>query len=326
MLKLAAIFTITLIGLAGLAQAQTTLNPGERDFSIKTILLFDVPVQKGDYCGNPARPETLQTKLNFNGDKDFLNILWQAQDPNGLQRDIRATCYLNCPNPTVPLSASCAGYQTCGFDNIPTGQHSCSILSPAYNYKGENTVACEFNDVEERGDPVMYQARFWAIDYSTSAASKTITLGSDTTVPVDVRYFGLLQSNFTINMTQLQQTGIIIERNLTNTNNMICGDVTRVFPRVHFTLASESPYGIKVLTKSNSDITTCSTNLDCSYLDQSLFPAECLKPEGAPSDQGICWMRTDVEIRVGKASLPEYGLVGFLILIFGAAAVAWRRF
>jgi hypothetical protein len=268
----------------------------------------------------------LQTKLNFNGDKDFLNILWQAQDPNGIQKDITVSCYLNCPNVGTGLDSLCAGYQGCGFDAIPTGQHSCTIDSPQYDYKGENSVACEFNDVDGKGDPVVYEAKFWPIDYSTSATSKTVTVGSVTSVPVDVRYFGLLKSNFTINVSSSQSQGILIEKNLTDTNNLICGDVARVFPTMQFLIATESPYNLKILSTSNSDITRCTTNLDCSYLTQGLFPAECIHPVGAQEDQGICWARTDVEIKVGVASLSEYNIIGFIMLILIASFVAWRKF
>lgn len=308
---------VLLTGFANPSSAQIILPPGEGDFFVLPLILLDVPIQKGDYCGNPARPETLQKKLVFNGNRNFLNILWNARDPGGIETRIQVTCYLNCPDPGLDIDANCAGKQSCTYIG-PTGEHSCAIQNPQYNYKGSNNVVCKFTDETKTKTIFPYpNSTFYALDYSTSAVPTTVTIGTDVPVPVDVRSFSLLSTDFTINVTPLREEQLVVmDRNIFKTDTVVCGEVARSFPKIKF-LVSTSEFPFSVLTNTSADPTTCNTDADCSYLGSGVCNQETKR----------CSQKTELKLSSGRASLPEYGSIGLLILIFSAAAIfSWRKF
>ncbi len=307
-----AVFLVSVVSLSSLAIAQgTRLGSGSRDFTVNPIILFDIPLEEGDYCGNPSDPPTLNFKLGLNSDPNFLNIRWNAKDPGGIERQIGVDCWLNCPA-SSNLQANCAGFQTCSYRG-PTGQHACSVQGPKYNFNSDNRVVCRFFDpIIPSLDLVIENRTFRTVDYEIGTPPITVTVGSPVTVPIDVKSFGILENSFTNNMSVLQGSSLVtVSNGFGNTDSVKCGEVGRTFPSVSFLSSANIPFS--VLSHSSVDTTPCSSDSQCSYLEDDAFSGKCVA--------GACWKRLDITINAGVASLPEYGVPGFIFILLASSAV-----
>lgn len=314
-----ATFFVSIIFLTSIALAQgQELNPGQVGFEVRPVILSDVPLEPGDYCGNPARPQTTNQQLGLSSDPQFLNIKWNARDPGGLERTIGTNCWLNCPASSDEVLAItnpngqhvCSGYQTCAFLG-PAGElGGCSIAQPVFNFDSENSVVCRFYDIALPSEGLVAPNRsFYTVDFETSTPPVTLTVGIPTTLPITVKSFGILENFFTNNITALSQSFLVSVSNpVGNTENAFCGEVVQTFPTLFFLTAERITFSI--LTHSSVDTTTCSSNSDCAYLGPQ---AQCVN--------NACWGRNDVAINAGAASLPEYNVYGFIAILLAAPAI-----
>lgn len=299
------------LALSSVSLADTQLGSGSTDFTVNPIFLSDIPLEKGQYCGNPSDPSTQNFRLSLVGDTSFLNVRWKAADPGGIEREIGVDCFMNC-NATSDLLNNCAGYQSCSYKG-PTGDHACSIQGPSYKYNADNRVVCRFYDpILPSLDLVIESRTFKTTDYSIDTPPITLTVGSPATVPIDVKSFGILENSYTNNMTALQsQQLVIVQNGFANTDTVSCGEVTRTFPSVNFLSSINIPFSI--LVHNSIDSTPCSTNSQCSYLDNAGYTAQCISSK--------CWKRLDLSINAGVASLPEYNIYGFILIIIASSVV-----
>jgi len=312
-MKLIAITVLlaSVLSLSSLALADTQLGSGSGQFTVNPIVLFDVPLAEGDYCGNPSAPPTQNFRLGLNSDPDNLNIRWSAKDPGGIERQIGVDCWLNCPATADPKN-NCAGYQACSYRG-PTGIGTCAIPGPNYNFNSDNGVICRFFDpILPSLDLVVENRTFRTVDYEVDTPPITVTVGSPVTVPIDVKSFGILENFFTNNITALQGSQLVyITNSYANTDQALCGDVVRTFPNIEFLSASSVPFSI--LSHSSVDPTPCSSSPQCGYLDNGPFTGQCVV--------GKCWKRLDITINAGVASLPEYNVFVFVFILFASSAI-----
>lgn len=307
---ISVIFVASLFLFTGSGSA-TQLGSGSTNFTVNPIVLSDIPLIAGDYCGNPKYPQTQNFKLGLSTSPGFLNVRWNAQDPGGIEREIGVNCWMNC-NATSNFAQACAGFQTCSYRG-PTGQHACSINGPRYNYNSDNNVTCRFFDpILPSLDLDIENRTFKTVDYEISTPPLSLTVGSPITVPIDVKSFGILNNTFTNNITALQnQQLVFVQNGYAITDSASCGATVRTFPSVNFLSAVKITF--ELLSHTSVDGTSCSADSQCGYLDNGAFKSQCVA--------GTCWKRLDVSMDAGLASLSEYNIYGFIALILGSAAL-----
>ena len=312
--RLAALFIfIALMVATPAALADTKLGNGTANFTVIPYVLSDIPLNGGDYCGNPASPQTLNFKLGLSGDKNTLDVRWDAKDPSGvIGRQIGVDCYLNCPATSNP-KINCINYQSCSYGPGQTGPGHCDFNGPRYNYTADNVVMCRFYDpILPLLDLVVQNRTFKTVDYTTSTPPITVTVGSPATLPIDVKSYGLLGGYYTNNFTALQrQQQVVVSSGLANTSSATCGQVVRTFPTLNFLSATNIPFA--TLVHDSVDPTSCSSDVQCNYLSGGSFNSQCVA--------GQCWKRADLNINAGVASLPDFNIYGFFLVIGGATAV-----
>lgn len=304
------------------SDADTVLGSGNTSFTVEPIILEEIPfdVTQNQYCGNPDRPQTQNFNLALVGDPGFLNVRWVAKDPGGIERQIGIDCWLDCPaNPDQLLTDTslCDGYQKCSYVG-PTGDHSCSIQEPVYNFNSGNNVTCRFYDTLLPAQGLVVENRtFFTVDYEVYTPTVTLTVGEDALLPIDVKSFGILPNYYTNNLTALQSGQLVIVKNsFSDTDTVKCGESGRTFPTLKFLSAGSVPFG--VFSRSSVDTTVCSLDAECGYLSGGGNLGQCVS--------NVCWKRYDLSVLAGVASLPEYGFVGFLaILLLSSALFAARR-
>ncbi|MBI4894189.1 MAG: hypothetical protein HY833_00420 [Candidatus Aenigmarchaeota archaeon] len=306
---------------SGLSYADTTLGSGNTSFTVKPIILSEIPfdVDQNQYCGNPDRPQTQNFNLALVGDPNFLNIRWNAKDPGGIERQIGVNCWLNCaadPNQLLSDVNLCAGYQNCSYVG-PTGDHSCSIQIPKYNFNAGNNATCRFYDTVLPSQGLVVENRsFYTVDYKVFTPSVSLTVGADATLPVDVKSFGILPGYYTNNLTALQNSQLVfINGPFANTANVRCGENGRTFPTIKFLSSGEIPF--LILSRSSVDTTACMVDSECGYLSDGSAPGRCVS--------NVCWKSYDLSIQAGVASLPEYGIMGFAAIILLASFLFIRK-
>lgn len=295
------------------SEAQTQLGPGMAGFQVTPVILEDVPFDEGQYCGNPKDTATVNKKLALVGDADFLNVRWKVRDPQGAERQIGTQCWLNCPaNSTgiITTPSLCNGYQVCNFTG-PTGDHACSIQQPQYRYNDNNTVICRFYDVVDYGQGLESPNRtFRLVDMEVSVPPLTITVGSETTLPVSVKSFGILENSYLTNTSALNDAYLVSVKNAVGTTSPAkCGEVVQSYPSILFLAASRLPFSI--LTHNQLDNTVCSADDECNYLDSQGVDGACVN--------SMCWEDTQVNLEAGLASLPDFPF-HLVFVIFGLAA------
>ncbi len=255
--------------------------------------------------------------LALYGDLSYLDIKWSARYSNDMEKEIRVDCYLNCPNPGTDMDTKCADYKNstnyCSYKAL-TGYGFCTIVKPGYLFKGQiNNVTCNFYDpANPTVNYLPYPNRtFEPIDFDVySALNVSVTVGESFALPVNVRNFGLFAGNFTSNTSALVKPYLVsIENPIGLIEKLKYNDIGEMYSKVTFLSAEK--INLKVLVKSNLDLTTCSVPADCSYLGSD---AECIGSK--------CWKRTTVEIKSGMLSLPEFNWTGVIqIMIIASIAL-----
>jgi hypothetical protein len=133
-----------------------------------------------------------------------------------------------------------------------------------------------------------------------------LTVGTDAVLPIDVKSFGILPNYYTNNLTALQNSQLIsISGPFASTASVRCGENGRTFPSIKFLSSGTIPFSI--LSRSSVDTTVCTVDGECSYLSDGSSPGRCVS--------NVCWKSYDLSIQAGVASLPEYGIAGFALIV-----------
>ncbi len=299
--------------LIPVALAQTELVEGNTTFEVPNIILTPIPCPG---CTQPPEDytQTSQTIILY-GDLAYLNVKWNARYSDNVERPMGIDCYLNCPNPDGDIDTNCAIYKTstnyCSFVGN-TGPRFCTIVRPDYLFKQINNITCKFyNPARLDIRYLPYPNRtFKPIDFQVFTERITGTVGKYLTLPVNIRSTGLIIETYTVNVSVANpdQAGLVyIEYPVNITSRLKYAETGKVYPKVTF--LSTEKVNLKISAKSNTDPTTCSIDSDCSYLGDG----ECIGNR--------CWKKNIIETSAQKASLPEFGLFGFLQIVFLAVVV-----
>lgn len=312
-------FALVVLISSSVAFAETVLNSGSGDFEVRPIILQDTIYQEGDYCGNPNNQSTMNFKLGLKSSPGFLNIRWVAEDPAGIERNLGVDCWMNCPASVDAIEGNpsiCNGYQSCTF-NGPTGEHACSIIDPQYLFDADNRVACRFYDLLDPSLSLEVPERvFRTVDFDIQTSPVTITVGSETNLPVTVKSFSALQTHFTNNMTVLNnEDGLVLTENaVADTEQVTCGQTTQTIPSLNFLVAKSTT--LSILVHESADGKACTFNLECSYLDNGPYTGVC--------QSNVCWKRLDVNVNAGALSLSEYNIVGIIAVVLASFFLFFR--
>ena len=281
-------------------KAQTILPPGSTTFEVSTIILTPVD----DYT-------LTQQKIGLFGNKTYLLIAWNATYEKGLEREIRVNCFLNCDDPWNLIT--CPGKQNCSYSGLP-GYAECSILFPKYFYDQSDYVTCHFYDPLNPATNLTQVREFKVINYTLNfeIGQLTFNLGEKETLPISLTNFGLLASDFTVNVSLDPQatkypSAILLFQNYTQTEKVSYGETALAYPQIVFLSDQEAVFLIQV--KNNQDEFKCNNDEDCSYLNQDGVSGFCNLVDHR------CWKQTTITIKAGKLVLNDFSLYQILILI-----------
>ena len=296
------VFVLTVLLAAviiNFVNAETELQPGESSLQISPIVLENV----SDYTKVPKL-------IGLFGNQSYLMISWNAYYYKGLENDIAVLCYLNCFNLTdEDLTSSCNGIQNCSYIGLP-GMRSCTILDPNYLYNQTNTVACKFYNPQNPSLVYTYQGKpyvarnFSVINYTMKLSTVKVTVGEEFSFPIKITNYGLLESAYEVNLTPLT-SNVIVEEGYTTTDSITYGETATVYPKILFLVAQNANF--RVRSKSIEDRFHCSSNDDCSYLNDYNTNGICV--------ENSCYMERTFQIEAGKMALPDFSFYQVLLLL-----------
>jgi len=287
-----------------IAESQVTLLPSTINFTVITIELYPVD----DYTNG-------KQYIGLFGNKERIDILWNARYNPEILDPINVTCWLNCRNNTD--ITQCYGLQNCSFQG-KTGAAACTIFNPKYNYSSINGIICIFSNpnypqLEYRLVDGTYPRRvFYPVRYSVSAVGGTYLVGKEIPLPITFVSYSFLKGNYSALLHLSQQSYIVIDNTHNTTNVLGYSQSDTVYPRVTVIYAGGKTT-LYINTTAN-ELPSCNSNVDCP-------PKEAII-QGTPHEvscvQNKCQYIFVTEIGSAYLSLPEYGR-NELILIFLSA-------
>jgi hypothetical protein len=267
------------------------------------LSIYIYPTVYSPYGGNPDYPQTLLSvdhPLGLEGSTpDYLNIRWNATYSDFVSHPIDVFCYLNTKNQNCTKS----------YVQNPGEETGCTIFLPNYDYKELNTVICNFSKPDY---PTLFGAvnrSLQPVAFRVSAPPEGKPVGQMFTWKVDVLNLGILESNFTVNITSHPEGTIWINPSASTSSSIEYGKVTSFYTQVSFLVAGDVQ--LWVYTRPGADVTACSIDGECSttvYSTQHCFDSKC-------------WSKQELLIKVGLASLPEFDLSGLIQIMLLASVV-----
>jgi hypothetical protein len=284
--KLLAVF-LALTLFFPLANAQTVLEPGEKVFTVKSMIISALQLQ-GNYSTTGSY---------------YLNIYWNSYYIVGTG-DIGAICYLNCN----PKTADCSSAKNCSYLG-PTGNAVCTIINPSYNFYGDNIVICKFYDPATPDIPYEpYPNKpFRPVAFSVWLFGVTSTIGKEFSLQTNVKNTGLFDDRYNVTVST-PTPNILAIQNPEAFVGPLKGDSYLNVPETgasytRLTVLTDEPC---VCITVNS---TVKADIPGSYnMDSTGCPANCVK------------------IKSKLASLPDFGFLGILQIILLAGILAYLNF
>jgi hypothetical protein len=301
------VFMVIPISLSQTCPSGCELGNGTESITLQRIILTRIP----------SRPGLVVQDISVSGDFNYLNVFWNATYiPPGTNR-IGVNCYLNCHNFTGDLDLQCSGYKNCSYIGNQ-GLASCSIQSPNYIFGFvKNNVTCKFFDPdnninfllpnEENPDVGKNPAvNFTPLNFTPYVSNISTVVGKRVSWKISVTNLGLLNDNYTVNITDLPNW-IIVNPSILNTSTVAYSELTSVYPEVFFINADSA--NIVILFTSNTDNFVCSQPNDCQGLPNS----QCINNK--------CTVVFSVQVKSQFNSLPDFDLFGLLIIVIVSSSV-----
>ncbi len=247
------------------------------------------------------------------GNRKYLNIFWTTKYFSDWKKEIAAKCYLNCLNPGDDIESNCVGYQSCNSTTIAGSQGVCTITDPNYDYTTANLIVCKIYDPSQ--PEIEYKPyvnlTFWPLNF-TSLPLKNIsaTVGDSISLPIRIKNLGLLEDNYTINITPLSNPNFIsIKNNLISVRNVKSGEMSIGYAEIIPLSSSETELGIWVYSDSPEwfDCSACPPNFVCEQASQK------------------CSKYFVIRIESDYSSLGEISLAEIILLIFVALLLIYRK-
>lgn len=270
-----------------LVNAQTVLEPGEKIFTVKSMIISALQLQ-GNYSTTGSY---------------YLNTYWNSSYIVGTG-DIGANCYLNCD----PKTTDCSSAQNCSYEG-PTGNAVCTIISPSYNFYGDNYVVCKFYDPATPSIPYepYPNKTFRPVAFSVWLFSVTSTIGKEFSMQINVKNVGLFDDRYNItvstptpNILAIQNPGAFVGP-LKGDSYLNVPETGASFTRLTV-LTDEPCVCITVNSTAKADV------VGNYNMDSTSCSANCVK------------------IQSKLASLPDFGFLGILQIILLAGILALLKF
>lgn len=250
-------------------------------FTVKSV---DAPAQ------SPA-----VSLFDFSGDKDVLNVKWEAFYTDEPFRTMEVKCGLNC-DPRVSncdkaaevgAGKGCLPYPVKHDASEAIKKGSCSVSSPAYDYTMTNKVECLFYDPSNSSLNTFVNHDFAPIDFDVKPENGykiTTTVGHKFDLKIDVTNKGLLSDSYVM------------------------------------ALSGPATVEISPATITTPTITSGQLVSTFSSITPLIDKTETITLTVTSSTSGKVITRT-IEISPGLFALPEFGLLGLLQIIIIAAVV-----
>jgi len=288
-----------------IAKAQVTLVPVTTTFFVVTIELYPVD----DYTGS-------NQYIGLFGNKERIDILWNAKyNPETLE-PINVTCWLNCRNKTD--ITECYGLQNCSHQGS-TGPASCTIFNPKYDYFSINNITCKFfnpnrPEIEYKLSDGTYPQRvFYPIRYSVSVSGGIYQVGRTIDLPITFVSYSFLNSNYT-GLAYVQQPSFIAIDNTYNTTRILRYlQIDTVYPKI--AVIYSSGRSILYINTTANELPSCNSVNDCPNISLATqgYQKSCIDRK--------CWYIFTTEIGSAYLSLPEYGIKELILVLIISVAI-----
>jgi len=231
----------------------------------------------------------------YTGDLNSFDVEWEAFYTNQPTREMEVKCGLNC-DPDLDNCPADAGKRCLpypfehGPEELKKGK--CKVPSPAYNFAQEN-LKCVFYDPEDEKLKSAVTQSFKSIDFDLMAPSSiSATVGDTTHLKVDVGNLGVVTDSYSITLTADDPQAVDISPSSATTGSIPLDKVVNVFFSV--TPIIDVPNKITVVVASQASPAITKT--------------------------------LAIDVSPGLFALPEFGLIGFVQIIFVAAIVYFLLF
>lgn len=277
------------------------LSNGTESITVQRIILTPVP----------SRPGLIVQNISVSGDFNYLNVFWNATYVPTSTNRIGVNCYLNCPNFTGDLDSQCSGYKNCSYVGNQ-GLASCSIQSPNYTFGFvKNNVTCKFFDPDTNINFTLPNGEnpavsFAPLNFTPYVSGLSAVVGKRVSWKISVTNLGLLNDNYTVNITDLPNW-VIVNPSILNTSTVAYSELTSVYPEVFFINTGSG--NIAVLFTSNTDSFVCSDHNNCTGLPNS----QCINNK--------CTVILPVVLKSQFNSLPDFDLFGLLIIVILSSSI-----
>jgi hypothetical protein len=281
------------------SKAQITLLPANTTFLILAIELYPVD----DYTGS-------KQYIGLFGNKDRIDVLWNAKYNLEALDPINVTCWLNCKNKTD--ITRCYGLQNCSYQGL-TGPASCTIFNPSYDYFSINNITCRFFDPSKPEleykllDGTYPQRVFYLIRYSVSVSGGIYQVGRAIDLPITFVSYSFLNSNYTGLAYVQQQSFIAIDNTYNTTNILRYSQIDTVHPKI--TVIYASGRSILYINTTANELSSCNSINDCPDIAIATqgYQKSCIDRK--------CWYVFTTEIGSAYLSLPEYSIKDLILIL-----------
>ncbi len=310
--------------------AAVKLNPGTTTFTYQPIFLYNVTDDSGS---TPLGIDATVGKLKIFWDAYFCNSIGKGACIDTVDKSVGVTCYFDCVlQKGDVIDTKCADKTKCQFAGIGAG--SCTISNPSYLSKTQNgnspvnNITCKFYDSENPGlGYAPYPNRsFYASSFGTKVSDISATVGEEFIIPVRTTNLGMFSDSYNVRITTNKPDLVYIATPNIDTEKLTYGKVALTSENLRFLYADSMTLNIfsksSIGSATNFD-TTCTSDADCAYLTKG--SCNCPDLEGSCASK-VCWVKNEVNVIAQNASMPEFGLFGFLqIIILAAAALFLKR-
>ncbi|MEM5815121.1 MAG: hypothetical protein QXD89_01375 [Candidatus Aenigmatarchaeota archaeon] len=214
-------------------KAQLLLPPGNATFLLSSIILNNV----SDYT------QTYQY-IGIFGNRERLDIFWDARYEPFRPDSVNVTCWLNCID--FYNISNCYGFQNCSYEGVQ-GPGSCTIFNPYYNYSSINYAVCKFSnpsvpEFEFKLVDSSYPRRsFYPIRYMVSSIGGTYTLGIGFNLPVSFLSYSLFEGAYIgfVYVPSESKNYLYVDNSYNTTKKLKYLEIGTVYPKLTFILQKE---------------------------------------------------------------------------------------
>jgi hypothetical protein len=168
---------------------------------------------------------------------------------------------------------------------------------------------------------------FYPVKYNFWSSSISATVGKSVDMPIYVQNLGLLPDSYTVNVTLSQSINpnvIKIENDVSHTEQLPPLQIGKTSATLKLQSATAGSITLKIFVTSDS-YATYNKNNPCSS------PSDCSDPNDPGRDiyeclSGKCVRSTEIIVKTGMASLPEFDWLGLLQIILLASILAFVKF